>query len=595
MRKRLLLGFLIVLSFLLINVAFFQNLKNLPYANYYLLLLAINIDLIALVIVSAVILRKLIKVYLGKKRNILRRKLANILFLYLFLPILFLNLISMVVILYSTKAFLSSKTHELSNSAVRVYRDLFSLELSKVDRYRRVVTLLLEKGLGEEVLKLGDVESVVEVPKCSYEVSEEEFAYRICVTANGRHYLVTLKKDVSLIQNISSFGKLALDVRAFVKTRDIITGIYVFLIVFISLITLLATVWLGMLVARHISEPIEELSEKAMSIAGGDLNVPVEVQKTGDEIEDLFRAFSKMRENLKAMYDQLVKERDLLERLLDALPVGVLFVGPEGSKVNRTFKEMFGDREPETAVEKARENPNIRVEEVETSGGKVYIFEDVGSLLLAERFRTWQEAVKRIAHEIKNPLTPIRLNLERIVKLAKSGQLDPKKLSTLTEVILKEIGRVNELISQFRHLSAEREPRPQKIKVSEIIKDLKQLYSSAGIELELLGDCELTADPTMLKEMFYNLVNNSLEWGASKVLVEIRDGEIHYRDNGKGLDESEVENVFIPYYSKNPKGMGLGMAVVRRIVEDHGWSIRAVPSKEGAYFVIDLRSRRSTA
>ncbi len=592
MRRSFLVGFLILAAFVGINVAFFQNLKNLPYANYYLLLLAINIDLLALVVVSAIILRKLIKVYLGRKKNILRRKLANILFLYLFLPILILNLVSMIVILHSTKTFLSSKTHELSSSAVKVYRDLFSLELSKVDRYRRILSVLLEKGLMEEVNRLGEVESVVEVPECSYEVSEGEFVYNLCITAGERHYRVALRKDVSLIQNISTFGKLALDVRAFVKTRDIITGIYVFLIVFISLITLLATVWLGMLVARHISEPIENLSERAMDIAGGNLEAPVDIVRTGDEIEDLFRAFHSMRENLKAMYDQLVRERDLLERLLDALPVGVLYKGPDGVKTNRTFKAMFGDaRDPEEAVKEARSRPNLRVEEIQAAGGKVYIFEDVGSLLLAERFRTWQEAVKRIAHEIKNPLTPIRLNLERIARITEVGEIDPEKLRNLTKAILKEIERINDLISQFRHLSTERDLKPKEIRISDLVNDLRQIYSSAGLDIDLKGDERILADPAMLKEMFYNLINNSLEWGASKVEVEVRDGEIHYRDNGKGIGESEVENIFIPYYSKNPKGMGIGMAVVKRIAEDHGWAIKAIPSKEGAYFLIDLRSR----
>lgn len=596
MRRKVLAGFLILTAFVLINIAFIQNLRNLPYANYYLLLLAINIDLIALIVVSAVILRKLIKVYLGKKRNILRRKLANILFLYLFLPILILNLVSMVVILHSTKEYLSSKTHELSSSAVRVYRDLFSLELSRVDRYRQILSALLEKGLVEEVNRLREVESVVEVPECRYEVAEGEFSYTLCLTVGDRHYRVVLTKDLSLIQNISSFGKLALDVRAFVKTRDIITGIYIFLIVFISLITLLATVWLGMLIARHISEPIESLSEKAISIAEGNLNVPIEVRKTGDEIEELFRAFSKMRDNLKRTYDQLIRERDLLEKLLDALPVGVLYVGPGGVRSNRTFRSMFGEEEnPEEILQEAKEKPNLRVEEIEGAGGKIYIFEDIGSIILAERFRTWQEAVKRIAHEIKNPLTPIRLNLERLIKMTDAGRLESEKLKTITEVILKEIDRINNLISQFRHLSAERELRLERVRLSELFKDLMQIYSSAGLRIELKGDGELTADPALLKEMFYNLINNSLEWGASRVEVEVREAEIHYRDDGKGLSEDDIESVFIPYYSKNPKGMGLGMALVKRIVEDHGWSIRALPSDRGAHFLIDLRSRSSRA
>ena len=132
MKRRLAFWSFILLFLGGINVAFLYNLKNLPYANYYVLLLAINIDLIALIIITAIILRKLIKVYLGKGRNILRKKLANILFLYLFLPILLLNVISTIVVLQSTKAYLSSKTKALSSYAEMVYRNLYSSELLRV-------------------------------------------------------------------------------------------------------------------------------------------------------------------------------------------------------------------------------------------------------------------------------------------------------------------------------------------------------------------------------------------------------------------------------------------------------------------------------
>ncbi len=589
MRGRLLIAALLVAAVVGINISFINNLRNLPYANYYVLLLAINIDLIALIIVTAVILRKLIKVYLGKRRNILRRKLANILFLYLFIPLLLLNVVSIVVVIHSTKAYISSKTIALSTFAERVYRNLYSSELSKVENYRNVLTALLKAGLYEEASRLEGVESVVRVPECDFEVAEGEFSYTLCIDAEGDRYRVVLRKDLGLIRDVSEFGKLALDVRAFVKTRDIITGVFVFFIVFIALITLLATVWLGMLVARHISEPIEKLSDKAMRIAKGNLDVEVEEERTGDEIEELFKSFRRMKENLKEMYSRLQRERDTLEKLLDALPVAVLYISPTERRANRTFLEMFGDvKDPEEVKELIQRNDNYRLEKVKVGEGEIYIVEDVSSIVLAERFRTWQEAVRRIAHEIKNPLTPIRLNLERIARYTEDGKIEPEKFREIVRIILKEIDRISDLVNQFKHLSPRKELRLTEIRISVLIEELRKLYSSAGIRIELEGDRVVKGDYTLLKELFYNLVNNSLEWGAREVRIRVEDGRLEYRDDGAGLRDEDLEKIFIPYYSSNPKGMGLGMAVVKRIVEDHGWRIRALPSEKGARFVIEF-------
>ncbi len=591
MRGKLLVALLLIAVIVGINISFINNLKNLPHANYYVLLLAINIDLIALIIVTAVILRKLIKVYLGKRRNILRRKLANILFLYLFIPLLLLNVVSIVVVIHSTKTYISSKTIALSTFAEDVYRNLYSSELSRIENYRNVLTALLKAGLYEEVSRLEEVESVVRVPECDFEVAEGEFSYVLCIDAGGERYRVVLKKDLKLIRDVSEFGKLALDVRTFVKTRDIITGVFVFFIVFITLITLLATVWLGMLVARHISEPIEKLSEKAMRIAKGNLDIEVEEERTGDEIEELFRSFKKMKENLKEIYGRLEKERDTLKRLLDALPVAVLYVSPSERRANQTFADMFGDiKDPEEVEKLVRENDNYRLEKIKGGEGEIYIVEDVSSIVLAERFRTWQEAVKRIAHEIKNPLTPIRLNLERLIRYTEEGRIDPERFKEIAKLILKEIDRISDLVNQFKHLSPRKELRLSEIRISVLIEELRKLYSSAGVRIELEGDRVVKGDYSLLKELFYNLVNNSLEWGAKSVRIKVEDGRLEYRDDGKGLKEEDLEKVFIPYYSSNPKGMGLGMAVVKRIVEDHGWSIRALPSEKGAHFVIEFGS-----
>ena len=596
MKRRLAFWSFILLFLGGINVAFLYNLKNLPYANYYVLLLAINIDLIALIIITAIILRKLIKVYLGKGRNILRKKLANILFLYLFLPILLLNVISTIVVLQSTKAYLSSKTKALSSYAERVYRNLYSSELLRVENYRSVIGALLEEDLLEEVRRLKGVKSVVMVGECEFEVSEGERTYILCLNTGKGSYRVVVDKDLNLIRDVSEFGKLALDVRAFVKTRDIISGVFVFFIVFITLMTLLATVWIGMLIAKHISEPIERLSRKAMGIAKGDLSVEIDVEKTGDEIEELSRSFRRMKENLRGMYERLERERDFLGKLLDVLPVGILYVSPEVVRANRTFLEMVGKvMGPKELEAKVSKEQHLRMERIGGSGGDIYILEDVSSIVAAERFRTWQEAVKRIAHEIKNPLTPIRLNLERLSRYVEEGKRSSEELVEMVKAILKEIDRISGLINRFKHFSLSQPVRFEEVSIRDVVSRIGKLYTSAGIDVTLEGDRKVKGDPALLRELFLNLINNSVEGGARRVVITVDDEYLDYRDDGRGLREDELESVFVPYYSGNPKGMGLGMAIVKKIVEDHGWSIEALPSKRGAHFLIAFRSKNSSA
>ncbi len=586
MNRKALLWLFLLLSLLAINLAFLYNLKNLTYANYYLLLLVINLDLLVLVISFAVILRKLIKIYIeGRKK--LRSKLTNILMLFMFFPILLLNMTIILVLLQSTKTYISSRTTDLSAKAQKLYEQLNRVERRRIEEYETVAKTLIELGHERELTRLGNFLSVKKVKVCPHRLLEYEEGYDLCVNTKRGSYRITLTKDLQMAKSLEEFGKLALDFRAFVKTRDIISGIFVFFIVFLTLITLLSTVWLAVLIARRFSEPIEELSSKARKIAQGEFDVEVEVKRTGDEIESLFEDFKAMRDNLRQIYGQLQRERDLLTKLFDAIPVGIAYVGADGDnlKVNDTFRRLYGNGKVEEERLKTLEAQNLRWQRIDTKEGSVYILEDIEPIILAERFKIWQEAVKRIAHEIKNPLTPIRLSLERIYRLTSKEEIDRSQIVQLIQLILKEIDRINNLIHQFRYVSSSRGLNKRKMRLKSLLEEIKSLYTNVDISVE--GDAELEADPSALRDLFYNLVNNSIEWGASRIRVRIGDRELEYSDNGEGMDAEELKNLFMPHFSKNPKGMGVGMAAVRKIVEDHGWKIEA-SSKKGAGLTIRI-------
>ncbi|AAC07011.1 sensor histidine kinase [Aquifex aeolicus] len=508
-----LLLFLALIILIGVNIGFFLNLKKLPDANYPFILIAINVDLLFLLIISAVIFRKLIKVYLGKAKHRLRRKLVNVLIFYIFVPLFILNIFSAFLIFQTTREFLSGKIRDLIREAELTYRELQDYRIKDLYEKREIL-----KNLPEEKIKELDFVKGVFKEACNYEIKETKEVYYLCL---GDKY-VLVEKD-KFPESLERFGGIALDLRSLTKVRDIVTGIYAFLMVSVGLLTLLATVWLAMLFARYVSEPLEELTEKALEISKGNLNVDIKVEKRGDEIEELSSAFLVMKENLRELYEKLKQEKEALQRLLDALPVGVLFKKNNGNVyTNKTFNQMFGKVENlENFLKEVKSIKNLRIQEVDQNEGKIYIFEDITPIVLAERFKVWRESVKRIAHEIKNPLTPIKLNLGRILRQLEKEEIDKDKLREIVKAIYEEVERINNLINQFRSIGRERELKPERISLKDLIQEVSKLYKNAGISIKVHGDKVLLADRELLKEVFYNLINNSIEHGGKEILIEI--------------------------------------------------------------------------
>ncbi len=593
--KRIYLSLLLLaILFGIINYGFFKNLSRLPDPGYYWILLIINFDLLVLIVVFTIYFRKLIKVYLRESKGKLRKKLSNILFLYLFIPLLLLNISSSIILVQATKTYASHRATSIYGLSKEARKEMEKEILDQIKFYRNAILYMLSKG--EEINKIKEtlpgISDIKRVNACNFDIMYEGKKAVLCIAYNG-YYEIGIEKNTKLQETLNALVKLSSEFRSFVSSRDIIAGIYVFFMVLITLITALATVWISMLIARHISTPIEDLSRSATQIAHGRLETNVEVHTTGDEIEHLSRSFKKMRDNLKTIYEDLRRERDILERLIDSLPVGIVYT--DGSdrivRVNKAFKEMFGIKEDLAGKSiKSLENlplsSDIRVEKLDVSEGKILIYEDVRPIIMAERFKTWQEAVKRIAHEIKNPLTPLRLSMERISRIIMKDEFDPDKIKQLAERVIKEVDRIKILVDQFKHLTHYKEFKPESIDLRSYLEEILGLYKSGGFNIKIEGNKRISADRSLLKDMFFNIINNSIEWGATEARIRITDEYIEYKDNGKGISEDKKDLIFIPYYSENPKGMGLGMAIVKKIAEDHGWKVEALPSKEGFHLII---------
>ncbi|WP_231476974.1 sensor histidine kinase [Thermocrinis jamiesonii] len=566
-RIRLFILFLVFLAFFIgINIAFLDNLRKIWTVGFPLILLVINLDLLVLILAFFLFLRKFIKTYLQAQKGKLRKRLSSMLFLYMFLPVLFLNLASSVVLLQSTKTFVSSQLKDVVKKTENLKESIENQERERVEIYRAFFSSVLKRGesLEDYLRNLKQVKSVSKVEGCVEQETADFFV--LCVA----EYRIEVFKDRALRESINSLYEVSRDLRSLVKSRDIIGGIYLYFLVLLSFVALIASFWFGNLVARYISIPLEELSSKAKEIAKGNFDVSLKVYSTGDEISQLAQSFSSMKDELKAFYQRLEKEKEFFKALVENLPVGIKFISKEGEVLeNRAYHQID------------TEDPQIKHTKLETSYGIIHIYEDLRPVVMAERFKTWQDAVKRLAHEIKNPLTPIKLNLERLQSLAQKGKLTQEEVIRVCQMLLEEIERIKSAVNYFRDISYSREIKIESFDLGDLIREMGKLYPT--LNLEVVGNSVVRADKSMIKECFFNLFNNSLEWGAKSVRIFLTEKGFTYEDDGKGLKKGEEESIFLPYRSSNPQGMGLGLSVVKHIFQMHGWEIKVIPREKGFY------------
>jgi len=235
--------------------------------------------------------------------------------------------------------------------------------------------------------------------------------------------------------------------------------------------------------------------------------------------------------------------------------------------------------------------------------GAVVVFEDLSALIKAQKAAAWQEVAQRIAHEIKNPLTPIQLSAERLRKKFLEGAPDFNDIvDQSTRTIVNEVSGLKQMVDEFSKFARMPVPVMERQSLHDTINDVVLLYQGAHRDIEFLADLDEHLPPIMMdreqiKRVFVNLFDNAIQamngkghlWVTTRYTA--RDGKvvIEVADEGVGIQTGDQENLFLPYFSKKKTGTGLGLAIVHRIISDHNGRIRAgnhVPT--GAVFTIEL-------
>lgn len=426
--------------------------------------------------------------------------------------------------------------------------------------------------------------------------------------------------------------------------RRYIRTLYTALLVLISLFILFVAVWIALKLARQISGPISALLGAAGEIRKGNLGYRVQTAAI-DELATLVRAFNEMTRELEGNSRELESRRRFTEAILESIPTGVISLTSDGSiqRVNRALKGIF----PEDAIQRATRLEDLFSREdtaeikylmkrarrtglaasqlefqvrrrmlhlaVTVSAlddtvrpGFVLVLEDTSELLRAQKSAAWHEVARRIAHELKNPLTPISLCAERIDRQLDRGAPSAEAERILREcsaTILKEVGSVKTLVDEFSQFSRFPSACPVPSDLNDVVRNAMGVFAGRldGIDVRIDTAQNLPLvhiDPEQFKRVVVNLVDNAAEAMQDSLVKSLvvrttaappEAVELIVADTGCGVSPEDKEKLFLPYFSTKGRGTGLGLAIVNRILADHGASIRVEDNQPvGARFIVEI-------
>jgi two-component system nitrogen regulation sensor histidine kinase NtrY len=404
----------------------------------------------------------------------------------------------------------------------------------------------------------------------------------------------------------------------------------------ITLAILFTTLWTSIYASRSVTVPIQALAEATSKLAEGGYGHRITLT-AGDELGKLIDSFNAMSAQIADANQRLDSERSYLFTVLDSVSAGIIaFTGDfELLSLNRAALAMLdieqpppralladvltGDltplhdtlRELTQRTMRAREVTLIRGGELRYlelslarlcgggDNGWVVAIEDSTQLVQAQKLAAWNEAARRIAHEIKNPLTPIQLSAERIARKFRNGDGDTgQAIEEGTRTIVSEVGELKRMVDEFARFARMPVVHLRHAQLADILQQAASLYrdvkKDVTVTVSIEGELELLLDPEQIRRAVGNLLKNAVEaTEAGEIRVTARREAQHVvieiADPGRGVPDADKEKLFLPHFSTKGRGTGLGLAIVHRIVNDHDGRISVHDNyPRGTRFEIEL-------
>jgi len=491
-------------------------------------------------------------------------------------------------------------------------------------------------------------------------VGGQEYALGISATAAGNVIVIGLPMPEGLSQTVTRIRSGAAEYWQLFRQRNRIRTNFFLALLSITVVVFFSSIWMAGFLSKQVTRPVEALANAMDEIAAGKYEQRVALVSSG-EMADLVRSFNHMAADLEASRHlaesssaQLAaanlaveERRKELETIVETIPSGVVTLNASGIVLqsNRAFAVLIGQGEnaplageriealmpphcaedvagvirrgqrmgaASTEVEVNIRGRNMhlavtsaRLDLAPDRPGTVLVVEDTTELLRAQRQLAWKEVAQRVAHEIKNPLTPIALSAERIGRHLDRG--NPDSLSIIrkcSEVILGCVGTLRTLVDQFSALAQFPAPQPRPCNMNKVAEEALALFAGRlnGIQVEWDLEPELPlvlADPDSVRRALANLIDNAAEAMQGSLLRVLgmhsalsEDGtavEITVSDTGHGLTDEIRERLFLPFYSTKHRGTGLGLSIAAKIAQEHGGTLSAEDnSPKGARFCLRL-------
>jgi len=431
---------------------------------------------------------------------------------------------------------------------------------------------------------------------------------------------------------------------------------YLLILGFLTLIVIFLALWIALRISKGITDPIQNLAQATEQVAAGNLDVAVDLhQHQSDEIGLLVNSFNHMvkelkegKESLQSAYIESDRQRLFMKNILDNINSGVIMLDIDGkilmingaacSILNiepeavtyKSYRDLMSliiseelenlikgiegrefrwiDKEVKVAIGNRQAILRVFIKGLKDPQkyiGLLVVFDDLTNIIKAQKAVAWQEVARRIAHEIKNPLTPIKLSTERMVKKWETKESDfDQVFERSTKTIIKEVEGLKRLVDEFSRFSKMPEIKKMQSHLPTIIDEVVNLYKGyKGIEVNVLlpGECPLIeVDEEQFKRVMINIFDNAVHAISNKGKIDVKlrfdlasnMAFIDIADNGPGIRDEDKERLFLPYFSTKKEGTGLGLAIANRIIAEHRGYIRVRDNEpKGTIFTMEIPIR----